>query len=1138
MMILRRKVKSGAAIALALSLACGMPYAVPGETAASEADEEATLEEYSSEEYDHEDEIVRMAAGHDVTHLEDGFYASLAQALYTPEDDDALREATDTLEDTVFTLVALADQDGNFTFDAELLSESFLTGGYTAEELSEKFGEHVDEENVKALLNTFYRAFAYGAYYAGSLQFADEEYEEAYTKVQDLLDLYSYTCEAVPYSEEDKEEKLEALAAQEDPSADAEVLEDVRYDSLPALCSEWLADPAREEGDSQIFDDEENLTLLSVTFDSRAKDEEEGANLTSILVKANDWSFIPDEEEQDKAKERADELVEAGTDAFAKAIEQSDEANHTYAGMTKDTLTEEAAAWAMDPERAEGDIAAFEVDGGWRVFRYDGKDGMPAWQKAVHPDLVSEAMEALTEESGIPEDEPFAWDAAGEDTFPVVGYLFDGALVGNDPVILAGYLGRLCDGLVSYGANGQDVITDTLALGMVLKLEKPEPETESQTEETDEPTQPSEEMTTGTEGTRSTESTRSTTGTEKEEETTASRTTQGSTKTTEPTERTTEKTTEKPTERKTEEATDKTTTPEPTTSHEHAWKEAGRTEATCVKAGSITYTCATCGRTRSESIPATGKHTWTTTETPATCGEAGSRTVKCSVCGETQSSAAIPATGNHNWVEASRKEATCGTAGSVTYTCATCGKTRSESIQATGKHNWTTKTQNATCTAAGKQSVICSVCGAVQTEKTIAATGHKWVESSRTEATCSAKGIITYTCSVCGEKKTETTQATGNHTWTTQERKATCSREGKRVTLCSVCGQLQNEETIPATGHSWAETGRTAATCGTAGSVSYKCSVCGQTKSEPLAATGNHSWTTRTQAATCTAAGKKTTVCSVCGAVQGEEAIAATGHKWTETGRTPATCAAAGSVNYKCSTCGQTKSEPLAATGQHTWVTSDTPATCGAAGSRTVKCSVCGTVQSTTPIPATGQHTWAQTGHQDATCGAAGFTDYKCSVCGTTTRETIPATGQHTWTDVTTVVHHDEVGHYDTVTVVDQEAWDETVTTTVWEEQMWYGTHYDGFESRSREEVEAHIAAIEASLDWKTLYATKPIEEVDAILSSLSRYDSLRNVPVETQTIVHHDAVTHTEQRYVVDQAAWDETVVTGHKCSTCGAVQ
>jgi len=41
-----------------------------------------------------------------------------------------------------------------------------------------------------------------------------------------------------------------------------------------------------------------------------------------------------------------------------------------------------------------------------------------------------------------------------------------------------------------------------------------------------------------------------------------------------------------------------------------------------------------------------------------------------------------------------------------------------------------------------------------------------------------------------------------------------------------------------------------------------------------------------------------------------------------------------------------------------------------------------------------------------------------------------------------------------------------------------------------------------------------------------------RNVQTGTNT-VNHPAVT--KKKYVVDKAAWNETVTTGHKCS-CGA--
>ena len=71
----------------------------------------------------------------------------------------------------------------------------------------------------------------------------------------------------------------------------------------------------------------------------------------------------------------------------------------------------------------------------------------------------------------------------------------------------------------------------------------------------------------------------------------------------------------------------------------HSWKENGVVAATCTTAGSRNYICETCGQTRSETIPATGTHTWgayVVTEA-ATAVKEGIETHTCSVCGQTES---------------------------------------------------------------------------------------------------------------------------------------------------------------------------------------------------------------------------------------------------------------------------------------------------------------------------------------------------------------------------------------------------------------------------------------------------------------------------------------------------------------------
>lgn len=131
-------------------------------------------------------------------------------------------------------------------------------------------------------------------------------------------------------------------------------------------------------------------------------------------------------------------------------------------------------------------------------------------------------------------------------------------------------------------------------------------------------------------------------------------------------------------------------------------------------------------------------------------------------------------------------------------------------------------------------------------------------------------------------------------------------------------------------------------------------------------------------------------------------------------------------------------------------------------------------------------------------------------------------THSHSWVAVIKVVHHDaetKVVHHDavtkteTVTVVDKPAWDEPV-----------------YESKA---VCLGCGHISNSTD-------------DAILHSAEcGYGyTIKKIQVDT---IHHDAITHQEEKTVIvtpawDETvivkpAWDETVITGYKCS-CGATK
>lgn len=193
---------------------------------------------------------------------------------------------------------------------------------------------------------------------------------------------------------------------------------------------------------------------------------------------------------------------------------------------------------------------------------------------------------------------------------------------------------------------------------------------------------------------------------------------------------------------------------------------------------------------------------------PATCGEAGRVDTICSNCGDVVSTKEIPATGEHTWDNGTvTTEPTENEPGVRTFTCAVCGATRTETIPATGAHDYQfTKTVAPTCTAGGYDLYTCSGCGATEKRNPTDALGHKWDSGKvTTEPTETAPGVRTYTCTVCGEVKTEVIPATGAHTHKWDAGKVTtaptATTPGVRTYTCTICGQTK-EEVIPPTGGS------------------------------------------------------------------------------------------------------------------------------------------------------------------------------------------------------------------------------------------------------------------------------------------------------------------------------------------------
>lgn len=167
---------------------------------------------------------------------------------------------------------------------------------------------------------------------------------------------------------------------------------------------------------------------------------------------------------------------------------------------------------------------------------------------------------------------------------------------------------------------------------------------------------------------------------------------------------------------------------------EHSWNNGViTTPATATKEGTKTFTCQTCGTTRTETIPVTG----------------------------------VPETKPHvhNYAEKIVKAATCSDEGEKQYVCA-CGDKYTEIIAKIAHQNTVVKNAKAaTCSMEGYTGdIYCADCGTkISDGNVISKTAHTWNEGIITvQATEKENGTKTYTCKECGMTRTEMIPALGS----------------------------------------------------------------------------------------------------------------------------------------------------------------------------------------------------------------------------------------------------------------------------------------------------------------------------------------------------------------------------------------
>ena len=202
----------------------------------------------------------------------------------------------------------------------------------------------------------------------------------------------------------------------------------------------------------------------------------------------------------------------------------------------------------------------------------------------------------------------------------------------------------------------------------------------------------------------------------------------------------------------------------------HNWNSGSVTkQPTCTATGVKTYTCRTCGVTKTESIAAKGH----TPGPAATCLSAQT----CTVCGVQLASSTW-----HKFDSGTiTKRPTCMEEGIRTYTCIYCGHTETEPVSRSNSH---TPGAEATCTSPQK----CIDCG----EQLAPPTGHNFDNGIIIkEPTCLEDGIKIFTCSSCGTTRTEPVYGRGH----IRGEAATCTAPQ----TCTVCGT----QLAPPLGHNY-----------------------------------------------------------------------------------------------------------------------------------------------------------------------------------------------------------------------------------------------------------------------------------------------------------------------------------------------
>ena len=467
----------------------------------------------------------------------------------------------------------------------------------------------------------------------------------------------------------------------------------------------------------------------------------------------------------------------------------------------------------------------------------------------------------------------------------------------------------------------------------------------------------------------------------------------------------------------------------------HDYRQTASTAATCTEAGSVTYTCADCGDSYTETVPALG-HDY------AAADDAGDTIYTCTRCGEQHSellpreyvsvktgktTEAYTLDGEQSFTHTgdaaiARGELTVvqGTGTKVSYSASASASVpgytdggyncvASKLIDGdTSTYYWSTSSQtsgmyarvdlgaevrfDAVQISAPAHGDYCT-----NANVQLSSDGRTWTTIGTFTSSRSTAVTKTYAVpsSVESFRYIQVALTTARNYWWQLSEIAWGSYDGATFTRAAASGTVQTG-TAPMT-----EVRFTGVAAGTTYYV-----IGGTRYVIEVEADHVHSYQEVSRTApTCTGDGVTTYRCETCGDTY-TETTPATGHSYTAAVTAP-TCTEKGYTTYTCTACGDHYTANEVAALGHDYAETTVPATCTENGSVTHTCTRCGNSYTET-LPATG-HTYTVSG-SEATCTEGGKTVHTCTVCGDTYTETTPALG-HDYKAVVTAPTCTEKGY-------------------------------------------------------------------------------------------------------------------------------